>query len=226
MGAKASLWLQEEEAIALFGGGSGSGAGAVTAVRIVRDAKTGKGKGIAFVEFAARGDARMALALDGSLLRGRAMRVTRVARLGAGDAQEGPGSRLRTPFSRGAGPLQQPLLPYIRIFPCCSVRMHEHGAGLLTARLCAGVKPGQGRAADGRRGKAPAASATGAAAWQGLRTKGVGKVVRGSGAKEASAKPGAGAPDGPAGKRKAPGKRPAVMARKAKMQGSRARKQS
>ena len=92
---------QEEEVITLFGGGSG-GAGNVTAVRVVRDAKTGKGKGIAFVEFAGRGDARMALALDGRQLRGRAMRVTRVARTGASDAQEGLGSRLRTPFSRGA----------------------------------------------------------------------------------------------------------------------------
>jgi hypothetical protein len=94
---------QEEEVIKLFGG-SGGGAGSVTAVRVVRDAKTGKGRGIAFVEFAGRGDARMALALDSRPLRGRALRVTRVARTGAAgdDAQEGLGSRLRTPFSRGA----------------------------------------------------------------------------------------------------------------------------
>ena len=51
----------------------------MTAVRVVRDAKSNKGKGIAYVEFQSRNDARMALGFDGHTLAGRAIRVTRVA---------------------------------------------------------------------------------------------------------------------------------------------------
>jgi len=69
--------LQEEDLIRLFGGGNG--AGNVTAVRVVRDAKTNKGKGIAYVEFQARTDARMALGFDGHTLDKRAIRVSRIA---------------------------------------------------------------------------------------------------------------------------------------------------
>ena len=73
------MWLrstQEEDLIRLFGGGRG--AGGVTAVRVVRDAKSSKGKGIAYVEFSARNEARMALGFDGHTLNGRAIRVSRV----------------------------------------------------------------------------------------------------------------------------------------------------
>ena len=78
----------------------------MTAVRVVRDAKTNVGKGIAFVEFTGRPAARMAMAADGRVLRGREIRVTRVAKSGAAaaaaaDAAAAGGSRLRTPFSRG-----------------------------------------------------------------------------------------------------------------------------
>ena len=38
----------------------------MTAVRVVRDAKTNVGKGFAFVEFASPAAARMALALNGT----------------------------------------------------------------------------------------------------------------------------------------------------------------
>lgn len=95
---------QDEELIELFGDGKGS-AGSVTAVRVVRDARTSVGKGIAFVEFAGRPAARMAMAADGRVLRGRPIRVTRVAKSGPAAAAESAaagGSRLRTPFSRGA----------------------------------------------------------------------------------------------------------------------------
>ena len=68
--------MQEEDLIRLFGGGRG--AGGVTAVRVVRDAKSSKGKGIAYVEFSARNEARMALGFDGHTLNGRAIRVSRV----------------------------------------------------------------------------------------------------------------------------------------------------
>ena len=68
--------MQEEDLIRLFGGGRG--AGGVTAVRVVRDAKSSKGKGIAYVEFSARNEARMALAFDRHTLNGRAIRVSRV----------------------------------------------------------------------------------------------------------------------------------------------------
>ena len=72
--------LQEEDLIKLFGGGRG--AGSVSAVRVVRDAKSNKGKGIAYVEFQTRNDARMALGFDGHTLNGRAIRVSKIA---AGD---------------------------------------------------------------------------------------------------------------------------------------------
>ena len=68
--------MQEEDLIKLFGGGRG--AGGVTAVRVVRDAKSSKGKGIAYVEFSARNEARMALGFDGTTVNGRAIRVSHV----------------------------------------------------------------------------------------------------------------------------------------------------
>ena len=68
--------MQEEDLIRLFGGGRG--AGGVTAVRVVRDAKSSKGKGIAYVEFSTRNEARMALGFDGHTLNERAIRVSRV----------------------------------------------------------------------------------------------------------------------------------------------------
>ena len=73
--------LQEEDLIKLFGGGRG--AGSVSAVRVVRDAKSNKGKGIAYVEFQTRNDARMALGFDGHTLNKRAIRVSKIA---AGDS--------------------------------------------------------------------------------------------------------------------------------------------
>jgi nucleolar protein 12 len=94
---KRVLPKQDEELIRLFG--DGKGAGNVTAVRVVRDAKTNRGKGFAFVEFSEKGFARMALAADGRPLRERLIRVTRVARPGAREET----TRLRTPFSRGGG---------------------------------------------------------------------------------------------------------------------------
>ncbi len=73
--------------------------------------------------------------------------------------------------------------------------------------------------ASGGKGR-PQAAAGGAPAWQGIRTKGAKKVAGGSAARDR----GAGAPGGAAvaresgGKRKAPGKRPAVASRKAQLQ--------
>ena len=89
---------QDEELIRLFGGGKG--AGHVTAVRVVRNAKTNKGKGFAFVEFSEKAFARMALSVDGRLLRERQLRVTKVAKTGSAAATAAE-TRLRTPFSRG-----------------------------------------------------------------------------------------------------------------------------
>lgn len=72
--------MQDEEVIEAFGrvgvpaaagharaqaGGPGAPMG-VTAVRVVRDAKTNVGKGFAFVEFSTPAAARMALALNGA----------------------------------------------------------------------------------------------------------------------------------------------------------------
>ena len=81
---------------------------------------------------------------------------------------------------------------------------------------CAGVKAGHARTAEGKKGRT--AAPAGAAAWQGMRTKGVNKVVRGSAARQGAAAGADGAALGPAGKRKAPGKRPAVQKRKAAAQ--------
>ncbi len=47
----------------------------MTAVRCVRDARTGEGRGVAFVELADKGAAAAALARDGTLLDGRPLRV-------------------------------------------------------------------------------------------------------------------------------------------------------
>ena len=73
----------------------------MTAVRVVRGAKSNKGKGIAYVEFQSRNDARMALGFDGHTLAGRAIRVTRVAAGPAAAEQQRGDSKLRTPYSKG-----------------------------------------------------------------------------------------------------------------------------
>lgn len=56
------------------------GCGTIEAVRVVRDSKTNKGKGIAFVSFADKASVQKSLKLDGSLLGGRAIRVSRVSK--------------------------------------------------------------------------------------------------------------------------------------------------
>ncbi|KAK9843654.1 hypothetical protein WJX81_001246 [Elliptochloris bilobata] len=81
------------------GGPLGAPAG-VTAVRVVRDGKTNVGKGFAFVEFATPAAARMALALNGTEVRKRPVRVTRVAAPGKA-ARAGP-SALTTRFNKDA----------------------------------------------------------------------------------------------------------------------------
>ncbi|CAL8470540.1 g10082 [Coccomyxa elongata] len=183
---------KDEELIELFGDGKG-GPGDVTAVRVVRDAKTSVGKGIAFVEFSGRPAARMAMSADGRVLRGRPIRVTRVAKSGAAaaaaaEASAAGGSRLRTPFSRG-----------VRVG-------HKLGA-----------PPRKG--AIGGQGKGTPRPGS-QAAWQGMRTKGQKKIVGGFAAKEKEG-PGAAAigaaPKGTSRKMadgKPKGKRPSVAARK------------
>uniref|UniRef100_A0A915PMG0 RRM domain-containing protein n=1 Tax=Setaria digitata TaxID=48799 RepID=A0A915PMG0_9BILA len=52
--------------------------GNVSFVRIVRDSKTGVGKGFAFVAFKESGAVLLALQLNGSMFKGRRLRVTRV----------------------------------------------------------------------------------------------------------------------------------------------------
>jgi RNA recognition motif-containing protein len=72
--------VQDEELVMLFSDlGDPELAGAVTAVRVVRDAKSNIGKGFAFVQFRSKPAARAALALEGRALRGRPLRVTRVS---------------------------------------------------------------------------------------------------------------------------------------------------
>lgn len=89
----------------------------------------------------------------------------------------------------------------------------------------AGVKLGSSREGLRTAGqKTSISSSKGVASWQGMRTKGQKKLVRGDAAKErvpAVVKPGFGGPrrgddPGEGKKRKAPGKRPAVAARKEK----------
>ena len=62
----------------------------VTAVRVVRDAATSVGKGIAFVEFRTKAAAQLALGLDGQKLDGRPLRITRVS------AQQGANGKTGT----------------------------------------------------------------------------------------------------------------------------------
>ncbi|BDA45860.1 probable nucleolar protein 12 at C-terminar half [Coccomyxa sp. Obi] len=203
---KASTYFHsfDEELIEMFGDGKG-GPGSVTAVRVVRDAKTSVGKGIAFVEFSGRPAARMAMSADGRVLRGRPIRVTRVAKSGAAaaaaaEASAAGGSRLRTPFSRG-----------VKVGP-------NIGPGPRK-----GAKSGQEKGTP-RPGSQ--------AAWQGMRTKGQKKIVRGFAVKEREG-PGAaaagvaskGAPRNAAdGKPK--GKRPSVAARKQNLLSNKKQKRS
>ncbi len=94
--------------------------------------------------------------------------------------------------------------------------------------LCAGVKPGKGTRVGPARESGRRAGAVGspaAAAWQGLRTKGQHKVVKGSASKprdvpasgQAGREPGQKAAQQPSMGKRA-GKRPAVAARKAERQ--------
>lgn len=53
-------------------------AGDVSFVRIVRDSRTGNGKGFAFVAFKESGAVPTALQLDGSIFKRRPLRVKRV----------------------------------------------------------------------------------------------------------------------------------------------------
>lgn len=72
--------VQDEELITLFNSLEDPAvADSVTAVRIVRDGTSNIGKGFAFVQFRSKPAARAALALEGSRVRKRPIRVTRVA---------------------------------------------------------------------------------------------------------------------------------------------------
>ncbi|KAJ3148811.1 Nucleolar protein 12 [Irineochytrium annulatum] len=63
--------------------------GDIDHVRVVRDAKTNVGKGIGFVEFKERNSVELALKLDGELLAGRNVRVTRSRKHGDGGGAVG-----------------------------------------------------------------------------------------------------------------------------------------
>lgn len=73
--------MQEETVINFFTQGTAEPGleQPVTAVRVVRDAATGTGKGFAFVEFRTKAAARSALGLQGQALEGRPVRVMRVS---------------------------------------------------------------------------------------------------------------------------------------------------
>lgn len=71
------LDVDDEDLIRFFIAGLGTGGdGLIEAVRIVRDPKTLKGKGIAFVMLKTRATWRLALKLDGKKLQGRALRIS------------------------------------------------------------------------------------------------------------------------------------------------------
>lgn len=70
----------------------------VTAVRLVRDANTGVGKGFAFVEFQTKAAAQQALMLDGQDLAGRRLRIMRVTAAGT------PGSTAKPKGTRDTAP--------------------------------------------------------------------------------------------------------------------------
>lgn len=108
----------------------------------------------------------------------------------------------------------------------CRMALHTQISPDLLMALFAGVKPGRMPSAGAGRGRGmkggKPGERAGAAAWQGMRTKGLNKLVKGSAAAPRDAPAGrggigqaGGAPDGQA-KGKRAGKRPAVAARKAK----------
>ena len=195
--------VAEEPLIAAFSAGPDL-EGRVEAVRVVRDAKTNIGKGFAFVLFRTKAAARAALALDGTKVAGRPMRVSRMS---AGGGKRGGGGKKG---GRGGGgkagrPGRRPL--------------GVKGGGVFKPRGAAGSARGTKKAAAA------------ASDWQGARTKGRGKALRGpkAGSKAAggggrsgggSGGGGSGGGGGGGGSKKAAGKkrdgkRPAVAARKA-----------
>jgi nucleolar protein 12 len=106
------LAAEDEDVIRLFAEGVGAapdGAPLVEAVRVVRDAKTSAGKGVAYVLLASAAARRAALALDGRPLRGRPLRVTSIARgpTGGAAAWQGvaatAGGKVRKPAVAKAG---------------------------------------------------------------------------------------------------------------------------
>ncbi|KIY92669.1 hypothetical protein MNEG_15295 [Monoraphidium neglectum] len=193
--------VAEEELVAAFSQGPEL-QGALEAVRVVRDAKTNIGKGFAFVLFKTKAAARAALALDGTKVAKRTIRVTRATQGGGGIGKAGPKGKGGKPAAGSGG-----------------------------ARRLLGVQQGgvAKKSAQGRPAKAAVAAASD---WQGLQTKGRGTKVRGpkrskpsgggTGAAGGGTGPGTAPRKGPgkgpgkgAGKQKQQGKRPAVAARKA-----------
>lgn len=178
-------------------------AGAVEAVRVVRDKKTNIGKGFAFVLLRSAEVARAALRLNGVRLNKRSMRVTRASRsalrgggggsgVQAGGSQRGGGGGAG--FGRGAGAATGS--------SGAGPIKHTDWQGTRTKGRPSAVAKGarlgaKGAAAAGRpRTRGPAA-ALGAASG-GVRKK----QLSGAAAKKAEAK--------------RTGKRPSVVARKAK----------
>jgi nucleolar protein 12 len=68
------VFVQDEELIQLFG------VAEVEAVRVVRDAKSGEGKGVAFVLFRTQEGSKAAMKQRGVELKNRPLRITRVKR--------------------------------------------------------------------------------------------------------------------------------------------------
>ena len=208
--------IADEALITAFGGPHVAGeddGGCVTAVRCVRDARTGEGRGVAFVELADRGAAAAALARDGTLLGGRPLRVTRVKDAAAVEAAKKARARREAPLAaagRGGGG-------------------REGGGGRGTGGGRGGRGGfGRGGFTGGRGGPTPPP-----ASFQGVRTKGRGgkvsggaasapRAVRGGrGAGRAGGRSGGlGGHDGGQGRGRSPaagpreGKRPSVAARK------------
>ncbi|KAG1655423.1 hypothetical protein FOA52_009094 [Chlamydomonas sp. UWO 241] len=190
-----NFMTQDEELISLFGNAKAALVapeleGAVEAVRIVRDGATNIGKGFAFVLFRTKAAARAALSHKAWELRKRTLRVTRVD---------------RAPPPPRAGPQGE-----------------KPGAAVKKAyqkELAAGIDGSTGKPGDKPVGQFNV-SGPADAHWQGTRTKGKGKEVRGPKAVKPGSSSGAGGGGmKPGAKTSVPtrdkGKRPAVLARKA-----------
>jgi len=167
--------VDEEEVIALF-----SAAGAIEAVRIPRDRDSGAAKGFAYVCFAEPGAAaalRSALALAGTELRGRPLRVARASSQRAAIAASSRQAHADARAALVAAPARRDAAAA----PAKLARWKERAMRADALAAAAG--------GDGTQPAAPAARRAGPAPWEGVHAGTMGAAAAAGGADAAPAKP-------------------------------------